>query len=64
MSSDDVWMVTTRSSNEMSKQYNCDFCNQLVSMHSLNEHIKSNCNVEWVEQSINGQNGSLGLPSK
>ena len=31
------------------KQYKCNFCNDQISMESLNKHIKTGCKVDWVD---------------
>lgn len=42
-------------------QYKCTFCDEFVSMQSLNKHIKSTCSVNWMEQTSNDHGGSALL---
>ena len=39
----------------------CTFCDEHVSMQSLNKHIKTTCTVNWMEQTRDDHSGSLAL---
>ena len=43
------------------KQYKCKFCDEFISMQSLNKHIKTTCTVNWMEQTKDDHSASLAL---
>ena len=43
------------------KQSKCEICKEFVSFKSVNRHLKTNCSVEWLEDSVENLGGSLGL---
>jgi hypothetical protein len=43
------------------KRFKCEFCNELLSIKSLNKHLKTNCNIDWVEYSKGEQSSSPAI---
>ena len=41
------------------QKYKCTFCDDEVSVQSLNKHFKTTCTVNWMEQTKNDHSGSL-----
>lgn len=39
----------------------CEYCNLSISMKSIAEHVKSKCNLEWLEHTHEHQGGTLEL---
>ena len=45
-----AWALEEHQSECFHKPEPCIFCNEMISLHSLRNHIKSACNVFWIDQ--------------
>ena len=57
------WSIDELLHNCKYKKYKCDYCDDLISMESLDDHLINDCSVEWISSNLIHTNGSIELES-